>query len=1028
MSEPIGESNLVAYLEEAARTAADLEQRIHVFESYNNATNSEPNSLQLWLARCNYFWSLWQNSHSDAASDWAEDERSIGQELFTLEAALQLWQQGYRAVQYRVSDSHELWNRWIDLELELLRKQHTPDDIDRIATLFKERLATPHLTWDETSQRFSSFLSEFNSSAWESGMQEATSVAQPAKKMIEARDKYETILQKSHRDGDIELQKSTMLEYLDWEVLQCRINRSESALPFLLAEGLFARALGGIFADDEAVWYDYCVLKSSATRDGSDELLEAASDAIERALAHCPWSGRLWRRHIQMLEETTTDISAIIAAKDSAKLKIDIEQRGMEELMQVYECVFGSLKRHHSVNPTATDDIHNTFIECLREVQQIGKKYAGKAYQGDPKFRLERIFAQFLSELAGAPDMAREQWQTLARKRLYSDNHDFWLQYYKWEMQVYLSDSQNQGKSPTEATNVLKSAAKQKMLDWPEKILELYAQHSNDYETPAIARTILDDIYRAERGVRKRREREEQEKAAAYAAYYGAQTAQATTDDATAPVVSPSNQKRKHTDPDVAEEDNSVAKRQKKTDDTLQAGTTGPEESKRDRENSTVVVANLPTDATQTRVRQYFKEYGHIKNITAMVRESDGSSTTALIEFNTPAEAESALLRDMKYFGQSQIRVGSGHDLTVYVANYPPAANDEYMHRLFNDCGEILSIRWPSLKVNSHRRFCYISFRDREASAKAVQKDGLLLDEKFKLLAKYSDPGQKKNREGALSEGREIHISNLDSGITEESLKDIFSKYGKVLRVNLPRNMSGKTKGFAFMDFETKDQAETAIAQLHNTKIRNQIVQVQLSKDSKVKHTSTTTSITNAVVSGEGQAAATDRAETSGPSAQDVLARTVVVLGFPDTVNDARIRTVVEPMGEIVRLVLIPGNGGAKIEFTDASTAGKAALQLDNMDFEGYSLHIGSVKDLHQAKAEKQKPVAFAGGLMPSQASRSRPPLRGGKRRGGLATGPRIATAAKTGTVDKANPAEGAKSNADFKALFLASKEKADGE
>lgn len=1026
MPEPVGEANLVAYLEEAARTASDLEQRIHVFESYNNATNSEPHSLQLWLARCNYFWLLWENSHGDVASDWAEEERMLGQDLFTLEAALQLWQQGYQAVQYRISDSHEFWNRWIELEIELLRGQQTAVDVERITILFKNRLATPHITWDETSQRYSTFLSEFNNAAWESGMQEATSVAQEGKMIVAARDKYETALSQAVRSGDTELQKSTMLEYLDWEVLQCRINRSDSAVPLLLAEGLFARALCRMFADNEVVWYDYAVFKSSATR-GGNRLLEAASDALRRALAHCPWSGRLWSRHMQILEEKGTDISDIVAVKDIAKMKIDVEQHGMENLMQVYEALGGALKRYHEVKPTATEDIQSTFKECIREVQQIGKKYGGKAYHGDPKFRLERVFIQFLSESAGAADIAREHWQQLARKRLYGDNYDFWLQYYKWEMQAFLSSSNGEVQSPTEATNVLRSASKQKMLDWPEKILELYIQHCNDYESPGIAREALDDIYRVEKGIKKRREREEQEKAAAYAAYYGTQATQATTETATTVIASPSSQKRKHDGDDGVADDASTTKRQKKTEDDSQADATKPEESKRDRENSTIVVTNLPADVTQTKVRQYFKEYGHIKNITAMVHESDGSSTTALIEFNTPSEAESALLRDMKYFGESQIRVESGHDLTVYVANYPPAANDEYIRKLFKDCGEILSIRWPSLKVNTHRRFCYISFRDRHASAKAVQKDGLLLDEKFKLLAKYSDPGQKKNREGALSEGREIHISNLDSGISEESLKDIFSKYGKVLRVNLPKNMSGRIKGFAFMDFETRDQAELAIAQLHNTKIRSQIIQVQLSKDSKVKHTSTTTST-------EHQEAGPDGHESSGPSAQEVHARTIVVLGFPDTVNDARIRAVVEPMGEIVRLVLIPGNGGAKIEFKDASTAGKAALQLDNMDFEGYTLRIGSIKDLHEAKAEnrepqKPKPAAFAGGLMPSQASRNRPSLRGGKRRGGLATGPRVAGAPKAGgTAERQGPVEGAKSNADFKALFLASKDKQPGE
>ena len=359
-------------------------------------------------------------------------------------------------------------------------------------------------------------------------------------------------------------------------------------------------------------------------------------------------------------------------------------------------------------------------------------------------------------------------------------------------------------------------------------------------------------------------------------------------------------------------------------------------------------MTGLPADVTQTKLRQYFKDYGHINSVSALAREPDGQSSTALIEFRTAEEARSALLRDAKYLGQSQISVQSGRDLTVYVANFPPAADEAYMRRLFGDCGEMLSLRWPSLKVNSHRRFCYVSFRDREASAKAVAKEGTLLEGKYSLVSKYSDPAAKKSRQGAVAEGREVHVSNLDRALAEADVREAFSKYGTLTRVNIPLTLAGKNRGFAYLDFETHEQAQRAAEEMNNAKFRSQILAVEVSRESRVKHAATT------VYPGRAPASSSSSSSSTAPplSADDIAARTIALMGLPDTVNDARVRALVEPHGDLVRLVLQPAHGGARVEFADAAAAGRASLALDGSELEGRRLRTGSADELRHARAE----------------------------------------------------------------------------
>ncbi|PBP15333.1 hypothetical protein BUE80_DR013931 [Diplocarpon rosae] len=161
-----------------------------------------------------------------------------------------------------------------------------------------------------------------------------------------------------------------------------------------------------------------------------------------------------------------------------------------------------------------------------------------------------------------------------------------------------------------------------------------------------------------------------------------------------------------------------------------------------------------------------------------------------------------------------------------------------YLRELFKDCGEIFSVRWPSLKFNTHRRFCYVTFRTPSAAAAATALDGKTLGDFYKLVAKYSDPAAKKNREGAVAEGREIHITSLDSSITEDELKLVFSKYGEVERVNILKKYTGVSKGAAFVAFGKKEEAAAAL-EMNMTKLKSTILRVEMSLGKNFKPTST---------------------------------------------------------------------------------------------------------------------------------------------------------------------------------------------
>jgi RNA recognition motif-containing protein len=399
-----------------------------------------------------------------------------------------------------------------------------------------------------------------------------------------------------------------------------------------------------------------------------------------------------------------------------------------------------------------------------------------------------------------------------------------------------------------------------------------------------------------------------------------------------------------------------------------------------------------------------------------MLPGDDGNSETAIIEFETREEALVAQTRDQKLLDDNAIEVHLGSGSTLFVTNFPSTADESYIRNLFREYGEIVDIRFPSLKYNTHRRFCYVQFRSSGDAHNATQLNGTRAGSDLNLVVKISDPTRREDRHGPVYEGREIHISNIDWKANEGDLKEVFQKYGTIETVRIPRKVDGGSKGFGYIVFSTKEEAEAALA-MHEQEFRSRPLQVRISTPQGAKRTATT--IVNRVQSPAAEANGT-KAPSVEPegTAKERSARTLGLMNVPDTVNDARIRAMVEPYGPLIKIVLRPDHQGAIVEFVDVNHAGKASLELEGQEIApGRKLHVGTVSELLKQSAEKK------GG--PGQATKSKdkatflqptgpikrpvqPGQRGG-RRGGLGVKRvSISSTASQGGSTKAE--EGAKS------------------
>ena len=64
-----------------------------------------------------------------------------------------------------------------------------------------------------------------------------------------------------------------------------------------------------------------------------------------------------------------------------------------------------------------------------------------------------------------------------------------------------------------------------------------------------------------------------------------------------------------------------------------------------------------------------------------------------------------------------------------------------------------------------------------------------------------------------------IYVGNLDFYATEEEIRNLFRKHAAVNRVSIPRDaITGKLRGFAFVEIPDAAEAERAIRELNGFK------------------------------------------------------------------------------------------------------------------------------------------------------------------------------------------------------------------
>ncbi|OHS97172.1 splicing factor, arginine/serine-rich [Tritrichomonas foetus] len=102
--------------------------------------------------------------------------------------------------------------------------------------------------------------------------------------------------------------------------------------------------------------------------------------------------------------------------------------------------------------------------------------------------------------------------------------------------------------------------------------------------------------------------------------------------------------------------------------------------------------------------------------------------------------------------------------------------------------------------------------------------------EEFVNKGKNEDNDCNNAAEAEKSKGYTLHIGNLKFETTEDGLRQEFSKFGNVKSVRIITHKNGNSKGYGFIEMETKESAEEAIEKLNKADFDGRTITVQYAK------------------------------------------------------------------------------------------------------------------------------------------------------------------------------------------------------
>jgi RNA recognition motif-containing protein len=218
---------------------------------------------------------------------------------------------------------------------------------------------------------------------------------------------------------------------------------------------------------------------------------------------------------------------------------------------------------------------------------------------------------------------------------------------------------------------------------------------------------------------------------------------------------------------------------------------------------SKVYVGNLDFKVTEAELERVMQEAGPVSSVTLAKSGNGNSKGFAIVEYSDSASAEKAIsqLKD-RQLGQRPIMVREDRGPAEPRVREPRAPRAE--------AAEQREPRAPRAPRAENEQ------RERRPRAPRVSTDSGDVATTEEKTARPRQPRIAPLRVRPEDKGRLLYVGNIPWRASWQDLKDLFRDVGEVIRVDIPMDREGRSRGYATVLFETEAAAVDAIKRFND--------------------------------------------------------------------------------------------------------------------------------------------------------------------------------------------------------------------
>ncbi|CAA0842927.1 Polyadenylate-binding protein 7 [Striga hermonthica] len=269
-----------------------------------------------------------------------------------------------------------------------------------------------------------------------------------------------------------------------------------------------------------------------------------------------------------------------------------------------------------------------------------------------------------------------------------------------------------------------------------------------------------------------------------------------------------------------------------------------------------VFIKNLSESIDCIKLQEMFQKFGNILSCKVVTSDDGKSKGYGFVQFESENSAKAAIeelngstnegkqmfvAKFMKKSDRANLSYEEKYT-NLYVKNLDASFSEEDLREKFSKYGKVVSLVISKDENGASRGFGFVNFENPGDAKRAVEAfHGSKLGSKVLYVARAQKKSEReeilrrkfeeKRKEWLLKyQASNVYVKNIDDDVTDDELKQHFSKCGTITSEKIMRDDKGVSKGFGFVCFSTPEEANKAVYTLHGLVLRKKPLYVAIAQ------------------------------------------------------------------------------------------------------------------------------------------------------------------------------------------------------